>query len=163
MLSIKRILVPIDFTETSDKALDFALELAERFEAQVTAMHAYEIPVIGFPDGALVATVDIATRIQEAGRKGLDAAVAARSGRGIKLDSILREGRAWEEIKTLAEELPVDLIVIGTHGRRGLARAPRERGRERHPHDPRAGAHDSRASRLREAGFRLQASGFSQR
>ena len=123
MLTIKRILVPIDFTETSDKAFDFALELAERFGASVTAMHAYEIPVIGFPDGALVATVDIATRIQESGRKGLDAAVAARKARGIPIDSVLREGPAWEEIRALAEEMPADIIVIGTHGRRGIARA----------------------------------------
>ena len=118
-----RILVPIDFTETSDKAFDFALELAERFSASVTAMHAYEIPVIGFPDGALVATVDIASRIQESGRKGLDAAVAARASRGVPIDSVLREGPAWEEIRALAEELPADIIVIGTHGRRGIARA----------------------------------------
>ena len=123
MLTIKRILVPLDFTETSDKAFDFAIEMAERFNATVTAMHAYEIPVIGFPDGALVATVDIATRIQEAGRKGLDAAVAARSSRNVKIDSVLREGPAWEEIRALAEEMPADLIVIGTHGRRGIARA----------------------------------------
>ena len=123
MLSIKRIVVPIDFTETSDKALDFALELAEKFSAVVTVVHAFEIPVIGFPDGALVATADIAARIQEAGRKGLDAAVSARSGRGVKMESVLREGNAQEEIKTVAEETKADLIVIGTHGRRGIARA----------------------------------------
>jgi nucleotide-binding universal stress UspA family protein len=123
MLSIKQVLVPIDFTETSDKALDFGIELAQKFGASVTVMHAYEIPVIGFPDGALVATVDIATRIQDAGQKGLAAAVAAREGRGVKLTSVLRDGPAWEEIKAVAEELGVDIIVIGTHGRRGIARA----------------------------------------
>jgi nucleotide-binding universal stress UspA family protein len=51
MLSLKRILVAVDFTETSDKAFDFALELAEKFGASVIAMHAFEIPIIGFPDG----------------------------------------------------------------------------------------------------------------
>src|SRR3984957_222108 len=80
MLSISRILVPIDFTETSDKAFDFAIELAAKFSASITVMHAFEIPVIGFPDGALVATADIAARIQEAGKQGLDAAVKARQG-----------------------------------------------------------------------------------
>jgi nucleotide-binding universal stress UspA family protein len=123
MISIQSVLVPIDFTETSDKALDFAIDLAEKLSAKVTAMHAYEIPVLGFPDGALVATVDVATRIQEAAKKGLDAAVGARNAKGAKLASILREGNAWEEIKAVAEELHVDLIVIGTHGRRGIARA----------------------------------------
>jgi len=123
MLTIRNILVPTDFTETSDKALDFALELAEKFDAKVTVMHSYEIPVLGFPDGALVATVDIATGIMESAKKGLDAVVTARTARGAKLASVLRDGNAWEEIKAVAEDLKADLIVIGTHGRRGIARA----------------------------------------
>jgi nucleotide-binding universal stress UspA family protein len=124
MLTLKRILVAVDFTETSDKAFDFALELAAKFEAELTAVHAFEIPVLGFPDGALVATADIAARIQESARQGLDAAVNARQGRGgVKIASLLREGVPQEEIKAVAEELKSDLIVIGTHGRKGLARA----------------------------------------
>jgi nucleotide-binding universal stress UspA family protein len=123
MISIKTILVPVDFTETSDKALDFAIDLATKLEASVTVMHAYEIPVIGFPDGALVATVDIATRIQEAAQKGLEASVEQRKDRGVPIASVLRDGVAWEEIRAVAEETHADLIVIGTHGRRGIARA----------------------------------------
>ena len=124
MLTLQRILVAVDFTETSDKAFDFALELAAKFDARVIAVHAFEIPVIGFPDGALVATADIAARIQEAARQGLDAAVSARQGRGgVKIEATLREGAAQEEIKAVAEDSHADLIVIGTHGRKGLARA----------------------------------------
>jgi nucleotide-binding universal stress UspA family protein len=123
MLVLRTILVPTDFSETSDKALDFAIELAQKFDAAVVVMHAYEIPVIGFPDGSLVATADVASRIQDAGRKGLDASVAVRSSRGVKVTSVLREGPAADEIRSLAEELKVDMIVIGTHGRRGIARA----------------------------------------
>jgi nucleotide-binding universal stress UspA family protein len=124
MLTLKRILVAVDFTETSDKAFDFAMELAVKFDAKVTAVHAFEIPVIGFPDGALVATADIATRIQESARQGLTAAVSSREGRGgVHIDSVLREGAAQEEIRSVAEEVHADLIVIGTHGRKGLARA----------------------------------------
>jgi nucleotide-binding universal stress UspA family protein len=123
MLSLRSILVPTDFSETSDKALDFAIELAQKFEASVVVMHAFEIPIIGFPDGSIVATADVAARIQEAARKGLEGTVAARAKRNVKLTSVLREGPAADEIRSLAEELKVDMIVIGTHGRRGLARA----------------------------------------
>jgi nucleotide-binding universal stress UspA family protein len=123
MLALRSILVPTDFSETSDKALDFAIELAQKFDASVVVMHAYEIPVIGFPDGSLVATADVASRIQEAGKKGLEQSLSTRSGRGVKVTSVLREGRADEEIRSLAEELKVDMIVIGTHGRKGIARA----------------------------------------
>jgi nucleotide-binding universal stress UspA family protein len=86
-------------------------------------MHAYEIPVIGFPDGGLMATADIAPRIADASRAALDAAVAKRQGGPVAVDGILREGVAWEEINHVADEIDADMVVIGTHGRRGLARA----------------------------------------
>jgi nucleotide-binding universal stress UspA family protein len=86
-------------------------------------MHSYEIPIVGFPDGALVATADIAARMAEASRAGLDTVVARRKGGKVQVDGILREGIAWEEINRVADELGADLIVIGTHGRKGLARA----------------------------------------
>jgi nucleotide-binding universal stress UspA family protein len=123
MLDIKHILVPIDFTETSDHALDYAVELAAKLGARVTVMHAYELPIYGFPDGALVATVDVATRISQAAQAALAAAVESRSTRGVPLKAVLRDGPPWEEINTVANELDVDLIVLGTHGRRGLRRA----------------------------------------
>ncbi len=44
-------------------------------------------------------------------------------GRGVPLEVVLREGVAFEEINSLAESTRADLVVIGTHGRRGLARA----------------------------------------
>ena len=123
MLTFKNILVPIDFTETSSKALDYAVELAKRFEAKLTVLHAYEIPVFGFPDGALIATADVASRISNAAQQSLAATVAARSGSGLVMEGVLRNGVTWEEINTLAAEISADLIVIGTHGRKGLARA----------------------------------------
>jgi nucleotide-binding universal stress UspA family protein len=86
-------------------------------------MHSYEIPIVGFPDGALVATADIAARMAEASRKGLDNVIAKRSGGKIKVEGALREGVAWEEINKVAEAIDADIIVIGTHGRKGLARA----------------------------------------
>ena len=79
-------------------------------------MHAYEIPVVGFPDGAMIATADVAARISQAAQEALDKAVAALGGRGVPVDGILRDGAA-------ADEIDADLIVIGSHGRRGIAKA----------------------------------------
>jgi nucleotide-binding universal stress UspA family protein len=123
MLEIKHILAPIDFSESSDIALDYAVELAAKFSADVTVMHAYELPIYGFPDGALVATVDVATRISEASTQALQAAVEKRQSRGVKLTAVLRDGVPWEEINAVAEEVKADLIVMSTHARRGLRRA----------------------------------------
>lgn len=123
MAIFRRILVPTDFTETSERALDWAINLAAAVGAPLTVMHAYEIPVVGFPDGALIPTADVAARITEAATKGLDSLVEARRGRGVPIEGVLCQGVPWEEINSTAERLDADLIVIGTHGRRGLARA----------------------------------------
>ena len=123
MAGLQRILVPTDFTETSEHALDWAVSLAERLGASVTVMHSYEIPLASFPDGAIIATAEMAARISEAAQQALADTVERRKARGISLDSVLREGVAWEEINAVADSIDADLVVIGTHGRRGLARA----------------------------------------
>lgn len=123
MATFRRILVPTDFSESSDRAIDWAIDLAARLGASVTVMHAYEIPIVGFPDGALIATAAVASRIADAAREGLDRTVAQHEARGVPVDSLLREGVAFEEINHVADEVDADIIVIGTHSRRGLARA----------------------------------------
>jgi nucleotide-binding universal stress UspA family protein len=123
MPELRRFLVPTDFTETSDRALGWAIDLASRVGASVTVMHAYEIPILGFPDGALIASPEIATKISDAARNGLDSAVARFKDRGVPLTSVLRDGIAYEEINAVAASIQADLIIIGTHARRGIARA----------------------------------------
>lgn len=123
MLSLRQLLVPIDFTETSDRALDYAIELARKFEAKVMVMHAYQIPVYGFPDSAYITAADVATQISNAAQQKLDSIVEARKGSGVEVLAMLRDGVPWEEINTVAAEVHADLVIIGTHGRRGLARA----------------------------------------
>lgn len=123
MLHVKQILVPVDFNETSDKALDYAIELGAKLGADVTVMHAYQIPVYGFPDGAFITSAEVAAQISNAAQERLDRDLAAREGRGVKLSSVLRDGVPWEEVCAVAKEIHADLVVVGTHGRRGLARA----------------------------------------
>ncbi|HEX3771966.1 MAG TPA: universal stress protein [Polyangiaceae bacterium] len=123
MADFRRILVPTDFTETSERALDWAFSAAERLGSAISVMHAYEIPIVGFPDGALVATAEIASRMNDAARTGLERIVSQRAGGKIQIHGILREGVPWEEIVRVSDEIDADLIVIGTHGRKGLARA----------------------------------------
>jgi len=86
-------------------------------------MHAYEIPIVGVPDGALIATPELAARISDAARSALDTTLKRLEGRGAQVQGVLREGVAWEEIEHVANDIDADVIVIGTHGRRGIARA----------------------------------------
>jgi nucleotide-binding universal stress UspA family protein len=123
MASLHRILVATDFTETSSHAIDWAIELAARLGSAVTILHAYEIPVIAFPEGGLIATAEVAARLSDTATEALNKTVESYQGRGVPVDGLLREGMPSEEINAAAEQLDADIIVIGTHGRRGLARA----------------------------------------
>ncbi|MGD0527271.1 MAG: universal stress protein [Polyangiaceae bacterium] len=122
-IPFRRILVPIDFTEVSAHALDWAIELAASLGASITVMHSYAIPVVGFPDGALIPTPQVASDLGTAAGDALEAAVKGKRGGKVAIATVLREGEAWEEIVGVADEIDADLIVIGTHGRHGLARA----------------------------------------
>jgi nucleotide-binding universal stress UspA family protein len=123
MLAFQRILTATDFTETSDRALEFALELARKFDARITIVHAYQIPAMGFADGGYIAGAEVAAQLATAAQNRLDAVIESKKTSGIPMTAVLREGVAWEEVNAMAKEIDADLIVIGTHGRRGLARA----------------------------------------
>jgi nucleotide-binding universal stress UspA family protein len=123
MFKLEQLLVPVDFSETSERALDYALELARRVGADVALVHVYQLPVWGFPDGAIVPAADLASQLSVGAQRSLDQCVERRAAPGASVRGFLREGVPWEEINELARALHADLIVIGTHGRRGIARA----------------------------------------
>lgn len=120
--TIKHILAAHDFAETAQFALEYALDLAERLGARLTIVHAYEIPVYGFPEGFAL-TADVVGRIQEIAGKALEGVVTRARRPGVEVDGMLRQGAAWSEIAAAATETHAGLVVIGTHGRRGLAHA----------------------------------------
>lgn len=120
--NIQHILVAHDFGETAQTALVYALDLAETLKARVTVVHAYEIPVYGFAEGLAFAP-DITGRIETVSRQALEGIVARASRPGVQVHGLLRQGPAWSEVAAAAEETKADLIVIGTHGRRGFAHA----------------------------------------
>ena len=123
MLSIKKILAPIDFTETSNRSLEYAVDMAVKFEAALTILHVYQIPLYTFPDGVIVTPADLASELSTKAQKNLDEAVSQYKSRGIAITGQLANGVSWEEIARITEEASYDLIVMGTHGRRGLPRA----------------------------------------
>ncbi len=122
MFRAKTVLVAVDFSETSEKAIETAIEVAAKFDGRVVLLHAYEIPALGFPDGVLVASSDVVSRIGTAAQTALADLTDKYRGR-VPLETLLRTGPAYETVNAVAEELGADLIVIGTHGRKGLARA----------------------------------------
>src|SRR4051794_29562655 len=91
-MAFKHLLVPVDFTDASARALDYALELAGKLGAEVSIVHAYQVPSYTFPEGAFLPTADLAARIADAAQRHLDEVVAAHAAKGARLANHLRNG-----------------------------------------------------------------------
>jgi nucleotide-binding universal stress UspA family protein len=118
----KHILVPTDFGEPSQQALDTAIDLAKRFDASLTIVHCQEIPVYAYGAVPFV-TADVLGPIQEAARAQLELTLADVKTRVPGATGLLRHGVAWAEILGAVDETHADLVVMGTRGRRGVAHA----------------------------------------
>lgn len=121
MPKISRILCPVDFSPCSDLAADYAIELASQLGAAVYFLHAWEVPVYAVPDGALAFNVDVMMRIDEAMKSKLDALLARYADRKVELHGRVLQGMPALEIVRRVDELHIDLVVMGTHGRTGLS------------------------------------------
>jgi nucleotide-binding universal stress UspA family protein len=116
---LKKILVPIDFSDCSKKALQYAVPLAKEHKAAITLLHVVQTLC---PTGDFVAADYAALQAEmcATGDRNL-AKLAVDEVRGeVSADTMVRTGSAALEIITMAKSLPADLIVISTHGRTGL-------------------------------------------
>jgi nucleotide-binding universal stress UspA family protein len=116
------LLVPTDFGDSSKLAFDRAVALAQRLSAEVVLLNVWDLPVVA-PEGALVVTPEWAERIVEATQKALGVEAARHAKSGVKITTMSRQGDAWRTILDVAAELHPEMILMGTHGRRGLPRA----------------------------------------
>jgi len=119
-ISLKRILVPIDFSPLSKKALQYALRFADEFGADVKLLHVIEPEVPPVFDGFMIAQPIVAdgNHAKCANRlKDLASSMAVRGSN--RVESAVRTGLAAYEIVEAAKEFAVDLIVIATHGYTG--------------------------------------------
>ncbi|AUV81288.1 universal stress protein [Salinigranum rubrum] len=112
-----RLLVPTDGSRGTDRVVDRALGLATRFDAHVDALSVVDET---FPATSEYNVV-VETREDEA-EAALEAVVEACERAGVGVEPHLRRGRPHEEIVAAVDAYGSDLIVMGTHGRRGLDR-----------------------------------------
>lgn len=123
MITFKLILSPVDFSETSTHALQTAIELASQLNADLHLVHVYQFPAFSIPEADLATPVDIS--IQKDYEKRLEQQLEdihkKYSDSKVKIDSTLVEGVPYIEIVRTANDLKADLIVLGTHGRTGIA------------------------------------------
>ena len=119
----KTILVATDFSAAADRALDHAVALAAALHAKVVLMHAYTRPLPEFPRAVAVASAELTASVKAEARAQLDARIAERSAAGVEIVPLLVRAEPEEGVLDAAEKVAADLIVMGTEGRRGVARA----------------------------------------
>jgi universal stress protein A len=120
LFRLKRILVPVDFSECSKKALAYAVPFAKQFGAEIVIAYVVQ-PYIPVPEMTAVDTTAILAQMRESGKCELEKLRISITD-DIKLTTVLRVGHPAQEIVNAAEELDVDLILLSTHGRTGLGR-----------------------------------------
>lgn len=122
MPSFRKILVPVDGSSTGQKALDYALQLAQDNHSQLRALHAIdELAYLSSYEyaGELLASA------REQGSQVLEDAVQAAQAKHVQADTRLVDQPGQRLGQTVADEAKLwgaDLIVVGTHGRRGIGR-----------------------------------------
>ena len=123
-IQLKKILSPVDFSENSNHALQYALTLADLGGAELVLLHVVE--AISYPQSAtlfepLLGEVDLTMKLQSAFEEQLQQQVSKLQGEYINVRGKTVTGNTFMEIIQAAREEAADMIVMGTHGRTGLA------------------------------------------
>jgi nucleotide-binding universal stress UspA family protein len=123
-IKIERILCPVDFSEFSVGAYSYASSLAQRYGAKLFVQHVVEM--WRHPSAYFAVKVDLYAEFSQLflkrAEEELQTFVRSHAQNGVRPESVIREGLATDGILSLADEQKIDLIVMGTHGRRGMDR-----------------------------------------
>ena len=108
------ILVPTDGSDPANRAVEHALELADRYDASVHAMYCVETHRYGEP--ALSSTEIVLDNLEDKGAAMLEELNDRAETVGVDCDWHVCHGRPWEQVRETADEMDADLIVIGYQG-----------------------------------------------
>ena len=124
MMTIRKILLPTDFSGPARGARDWAVALGRQYGASLTLLHVYQPISYALPEGYVLPTASLLADLEvklgaslDQAKRDLDAIAELR------IDTQLVQGVPFAEIVKFAREGRYDLIVIGTHGRTGLRHA----------------------------------------
>lgn len=111
------ILVPVDFQEASLEALSRARDLGGKLGLEVVLLHVYTVPVVVYPGFGPIMAPSFPEEIATAAKGALEQ-LADQNG---KLRTVLRCGDPATETLQVIDSMQPAMVVMGTHGRRGLA------------------------------------------
>jgi universal stress protein A len=114
----RRIAIATDFGAASGRALELASELAAQYKAELVVIHSIEAFTPAYPIGL----VPDRETVDAMARKELDREVERAKTKGIGAEGVLLHGEPPDRVIDFVESNPVDLLVVGTHGRKGVSR-----------------------------------------
>jgi nucleotide-binding universal stress UspA family protein len=118
----KHILVPVDFSKGSDRAVAQAETLAAALGAKLELFHAYQLPVFALPDSSVTVSPTYIADLTDRAQQELNRHRDSLAARGVIATAKLLEGNAAEAIVERAQAIGASMIVLGTHGRSGFRR-----------------------------------------
>jgi nucleotide-binding universal stress UspA family protein len=121
---LERILIPVDFSEVSLQALDYAVELGKPFGAQLLVLYVVEPIYYATPADLYGPSVNLGMLVdeqQQAARAQLTELQTQLYNRDVKAEILVDSGAPYQKIVTTAEQRKADLIVMATHGRTGFS------------------------------------------
>jgi nucleotide-binding universal stress UspA family protein len=114
-VSLTKILVTTDFSEASDRALDYAIALARRYDARIYLAHVITPDPFQFAEPQLAqATYE---KVRQAAEEGVTDILISGKLRGVPHEVLMDEGNVWQALEKMIVEHEIDLVVAGTHGR----------------------------------------------
>jgi len=114
-VGLSKILVTTDFSLESERALDYALALARRYDARIYLAHVLTPDPFLYAEPALAeATYE---KVRQAAEQGMADILVSGKLRGVPHEVLLEEGNIWPVVEKMVREHEIDLIVSGTHGR----------------------------------------------
>lgn len=120
MGGIRTILVPVDFSEHSAKALDLAIDLAKTFRAKIYLLHCYQVQPLGVTPYGIVIPESFDREIREAAGRHLGEWREKAAAEGIETEAALSGLFPSIAIGDTAAQIRADLIVMGTRGLSGI-------------------------------------------
>lgn len=123
-MSIKRVLVPVDFSRDSLAALDYAVEFTKPLEAEIVLLHVIEPVYYATPADLYATSPNLALLLEEqrrAAQTQLQKLVQKIASASRKARALLKSGPPAQVIAETAQKPKADLIIMATHGRTGLA------------------------------------------
>jgi nucleotide-binding universal stress UspA family protein len=119
-MASQRFLVPIDFSEYANQALEYAINLAGKLNARLTLLHVIQSVPLGGVDMGVTLPYTYLQDLEAEIMQSMEACLARVTAAGLEGDIVVVHGVPFHEILETAKSQNVDLIVMGTHGRTGL-------------------------------------------